>query len=135
MLKYLALAAAGEARAAVRREAIAAAFFAVGAIVATLAVIFAALAAREWLAFSVGLTFLEADLAVAGGFVVIAVILVAIGLHQRRRRTRPSPLAASAILAAPIAAGALGRRLSVGTLIAVAAVVAGAYLGRQVGRR
>lgn len=135
MLKYLALAAAGEARAAVRREAIAAAFFAVGAIVTTLAVVFAALAAREWLAFSVGLTFMEADLAVAGGFAAIAIVVVAIGVHQRRRRTQPSPLAASAILAAPIAAGALGRRFSVGTLIAVAAVVAGAYLGRQAGRR
>lgn len=135
MLKYLALAAAGEARAAVRREAIAAAFFAIGVIVTTLAVVFAALAIREWLAFSLGLTFLEADLAVAGSFAVIAAIVVAVGVHQRRRRTQPSALATSAILAAPIAAGALGRRLSVGTIVAVAAVVAGAYLGRQVGRR
>ncbi|MBV8473242.1 MAG: hypothetical protein JO234_07475, partial [Hyphomicrobiales bacterium] len=45
------------------------------------------------------------------------------------------PLAAGAVLAAPLAAGALGRRLSLGTVVAAAAVVAGAYLGRQAGRR
>lgn len=135
MLKYLALAVAGEARAAVWREATAAAIFAVGGIVMTLAVVFAALAVREWLAWSCDLTFTEADLAVAGGLAVIAFAIVAAGVYRRRRRSEPSPLAATAILAAPVAAGALGRRLSVGTLIAAAAVVAGAYMGRQAGRR
>jgi hypothetical protein len=135
MLKYLALAVAGEARAAVRREATAAALFAVGALVMLLAVVFAVVAARDWLALSRGLSFIEADLAVAAVLVVIALVLVAAGVYRRRRRTESSPLAASAILAAPVAAGALGRRVSVGTLVAVAAVLAGAYLGRQAGRR
>ncbi|HEY1943916.1 MAG TPA: hypothetical protein VGH40_17535 [Roseiarcus sp.] len=135
MLRYLALAAAGEARAAFRRQAIAAIFFAVGAILVIIAIVFAALGARDSLAIYAALTLTQADLAVACALIVIAAILVAIGVYQRRRRIERTPLAASAILAAPVAAGALGRRFSFGTVIAVAAVVAGAYLGRQAGRR
>ncbi len=135
MLRYLALAAAGEARAAFRRGAIVAALFAVAAIVVILAVGFFALAARDWLAFSAGLTLIQANLAVAFGLLVIAAILVGFGAYERQRRIDRTPLAASAILAAPVAAGALGKRFSVGTVIAAAAIVAGAYLGRQAGRR
>jgi hypothetical protein len=135
MLRYLALAAAGEARAAIRRQAIAAAFFAVGAILVIIAIGFAVLGARDWLAIYAALTLTQADLAVAFALIVVAAILVAIGVYERQRRIERTPLAASAILAAPVAAGALGKRFSFGTVIAVAAVVAGAYLGRQAGRR
>ena len=101
MLRYLALAVAGEARAAVRREAIAVAFFAVGAIVLVIAVVFAALAARDWLEFAAALTPTQANLAVAGALIVVAVILVVIGVYKRQRPIERTPLAAGAILGGP----------------------------------
>ena len=134
MLKFLALAVAGEARAAIKREATAAAFFALAAVVFTLAAVFAALGARDWLT-SLQLSQMQASFLVATALAVLALIVVAIGVYQRRRRSEPSPLAAGAILAAPMAAGALGRKVNLGTLAAVAAIVAGAYFGRQIGRR
>ena len=77
----------------------------------------------------------EASLIVAGGLLVAALLFFGGALYVKNRRRPARPLAATALVAAPLAARLIGSRMSARTGWRVAlvggVVVLGALLGRQ----
>ena len=133
MLKGLSFLAATELGKAVSRNMRAAIYFGVGGLVAVIGLVFLVLAGHSWLALH--LTEIEASLVVAATLLSIAGILMLFGASIRKRRTGSTSLASTAVAMAPFAAGLVGRRSGVSTLILAGVVLLGALAGRQAGQR
>lgn len=132
MLKGLSLLAAAEAGAAVKRQAIAYALYAAAAVVGLFALAFLLAALHTWL--TMRMSSVEASLYIALGLAVIAGVIFAIGSYRKSRRATPSPLAATAAVAAPLAAQTLLRRANLGAVGLVAVLIGGALIGRRIAR-
>jgi hypothetical protein len=76
---------------------------------------------------------LAADLWLAGGLLVLALLLMAVARYVAYRQRRRATVA-TAVAAAPLALGLLLRKPKVGITAAVAALVIGSLLGRSLGR-
>lgn len=76
---------------------------------------------------------LAADLWLAGGLLVLALLLVAIARYAAYRQRRRATIT-KAIAAAPLALGLLMRKPKIGIAAAVAALIVGSLLGRSLGR-
>jgi hypothetical protein len=76
---------------------------------------------------------LAADLWLAGGLLVLALLLVAIARYAAYRQRRRAKLA-KAVAAAPLALGLLMRKPRIGIATAVAALIVGNLLGRSLSR-
>lgn len=131
MWKGLALLAANEMGGAVRRRAMAIGFYVFASIIALIAGVFGLNALHTWLSYQY--TDILASLMIAGGLLVLALILAVIGLYQKHRSTATDGTSA-ALMAAPIAATLIGRKLSAGSVAVIATLVAGAVLGRRIGK-
>jgi len=132
MMKGLALLAASEVGGALRRRAIATAFFAAAALFVLLAFVFALAALHDWLV----LTYppMIARLMIAGGLAAVALVLGVVGAVKKRgASSRSSQAASAALMAAPVAVGALAR-LNAGTLLAAGVITAGVLFGRRMAR-
>lgn len=132
MLKGLSLLAATEIRAAVGRKLAALAFYAGAGVFALFALAFLLVALDGWLALRFG--HVEASLYVAPGLAVVAAIVFAIGAYRKSQPVERSPLASTALVAAPVAAQTLARRVNLGTIGLIAVVVGGALIGRRLAR-
>ena len=77
----------------------------------------------------------EASLFIAGGLLVAALASFGVAMYVKNRRRPARPIAATALVAAPLAARLIGSRMSARTGWRVAlvggVVVLGALLGRQ----
>ena len=77
----------------------------------------------------------EASLVIAGGLLVAALLSFGVALYVKNRRRPARPMAATALVAAPLAAKLIGSRMSARTgwrvTLVGGVVVLGAVLGRQ----
>ena len=77
----------------------------------------------------------EASLFIAGGLLVAALLAFGVGLYVKNRRRPARPLAATALVAAPLAAkligSGMGSRKGWRVALIGGVVVLGALLGRQ----
>lgn len=64
----------------------------------------------------------------------LAAIVFAIGAYRKSQPVERSPLASTALVAAPVAAQTLGRRVNLGTIGLIAVIVSGALIGRRLAR-
>lgn len=128
MMKGLTLLAAQEIGGSVKRRMTAIGTFVAAGIVGGAGVIYALNALRDWL--STQFTMLQANLIVAGGLGIVAIILVLVGGAQKRRPASSGTATSAALLAAPLAVKTIGK-LNVGTIATIGVLAAGAYLGRQ----
>jgi hypothetical protein len=76
---------------------------------------------------------LAADLWLAGGLLVLSLLLVAVARYTAYRQHRRATIA-RAVAAAPLALGLLLRKPKVGIAAALAALIVGGLLGRSIGR-
>lgn len=103
-----------------------------GATLSTLgAVIYGLIALHRLIAAEHGM--LAADLWLAGGLLVLAVLLVALARYIAYRQHRRARIA-KAVAAAPVALGLLMRKPKIGIAAAIAALLVGSLLGRSLGR-
>jgi hypothetical protein len=132
MWKALSLMAATDLAGALKRNIRAAAFFAVGAVLALIGVLYIIEAIHIWLAFRIGPV--ASSLVIAAAMLMLAGILILVGQSARERKTRSVTMSSGAMMAAPFAARLIAKRTGLAT-VAVAGVVAlGAVLGRYIGR-
>lgn len=131
MLKGLSLLAAHEMGGSLRRRITAIGYFAGAALLACVAAIYGLNGLHDWLIplYSPML----ANLMIAGGLTVLAVIVAIIGMVQKRRTPDTSALASAALIATPLAVRGLGK-LNVGTIATIGVLVGGALLGRQISK-
>lgn len=132
MWKGLSLLVANEFGLAFRRNAMAMALYAVAGLVFLMGVMFVLLALRDWLGLH--MSAIEAGLVVAAGLLCLAAVVALAGVYVKRRRRSSAALASTAILAVPVAARMIGRRVTVGTVAVMGVVALGALLGRQLGK-
>lgn len=131
MFRGLTLLAAHEAASVVRQRAISIAFYAGAALVAAIAAVYALNALHDWLSPQVSP--ILASLMIAGGLLVVSLLLAIAGWVQRNRRPKTSAATSAALLAAPLAARGIGK-LNAGTVLALCAVAAGAIAGRKLAK-
>jgi hypothetical protein len=132
MWKGLSLLAANEVGGAIRRNVLATGIYGMAGIVGLIGVVFGLVAFQGWL--SLRMSAIEADLLIAGLLLGVALLIAIVGAYTKHRRRTSTALTASALLAAPIAAGVIGKRLNLGTIALIGVVALGAMLGRQLGR-
>ncbi|QCI67784.1 hypothetical protein [Phreatobacter stygius] len=75
-----------------------------------------------------------ASLVIAAGLFVVALVIFAIAAFMQSRPRRSNALATTALVAAPIAASALGSKNTLKVAALGGIVLLGAALGRQLGR-
>lgn len=75
---------------------------------------------------------IQASLMIAGGLLALALLVFGIAAYLKSRPRPGRPIAATAMVAAPIAARLMGSRMSWRMGLAGAVVVLGAVLGRQI---
>jgi hypothetical protein len=126
----LATLAIEEIRLYLRRKAKVFAFFGLAAI-ATLATIGCLLAAAHE-AIAQQTDALTADVILAAGMAVIAIVFAVVGLIFQRKPKREKMMSTAAAVGLPLALGLFGRKLPWGILAAGAAAVAGVALGRTI---
>lgn len=132
MWKGLSLLAASEVRDSYQRYMAAAVWTLVAALAGLAALAFALVAAHGWL--SLEMSSISASLVIAAALGVVALIFLGVAAAARKRPVRPSPVASSALIAAPYALSMATRRLNFSTLAILGVVAAGAFFGRQLGR-
>ncbi|MCZ8041860.1 MAG: hypothetical protein O9330_05235 [Beijerinckiaceae bacterium] len=124
---------AGEISGAVRRNVTVAVLLGLGVLLMFCAGGYLVAAVHTALALRYGSV--EASLFVAGGLFVAGLMAIAIGFYVKNRRRPARPMAATALVAAPLAAKLIGAGLTSkkGWRIALVGgvVVLGALLGRQ----
>jgi hypothetical protein len=124
---------ASEISGAVRRNVIVYALFGLAALLVLCAGGYALSALHTVLALRYGMA--EASLFIAGGLLVAALLAGGLALYVKNRRRPARPLAATALVAAPLAAKLLGSGMGSRKVWRVAlvggVVVLGALLGRQ----
>ncbi|HEY5797887.1 MAG TPA: hypothetical protein VIU82_23010 [Bosea sp. (in: a-proteobacteria)] len=124
---------ASEISGAVRRNVVVYALFGLATLLVLCAGGYALSALHTVLALRYGAA--EASLFIAGGLLVAALLAFGTGLYVKNRRRPARPLAATALVAAPIAAKLVGAGLGSRKGWKIAAlggvVVLGALLGRQ----
>jgi peptidoglycan/LPS O-acetylase OafA/YrhL len=124
---------ASEISGAVRRNVIVYALFGIAALLVLCAGGYALSALHTVLALRYGTA--EASLIIAGGLLVAALLAFGLGLYVKNRRRPARPLAATALVAAPLAAKLIGSGMASrkGWRVALVGgvVVLGALLGRQ----
>ncbi len=130
MLKEVAALAGAEIAAAGKRKAAQYAFYAMAVFLALAAFAFALDGLHTVLAANYGAV--TASLSLSGGLLVLALCVFAIGKLIKRRRGAIDVIAASAIVAAPVAARLIAPQAAkrIGVLGSLAL---GALLGRQMG--
>lgn len=133
MLNALTLLAATEMGGAVKRNVRAVCYYAVAAGAGVVGLFFLLLAGRDALLPQLGPVM--ANVAVGGGMLALALLIYLIGYVIRNRRSRTSPLASSAIVAAPFAAKMVGKRINLATLSVAGVMLAGAAIGHYLGRK
>ncbi len=133
MLRTLALLSATEVGARLKARVEAVPYYGAASLLAVMGLAFGLLGLFIWLSRLVSP--LTASLSIAGGLILVALLLVA---WARMRRPPPTamnrPLTASALALAPTALRIAGRRFSLGTVAAVTVVGLGAVLGRRIAR-
>lgn len=133
MFKGLFALAAVEARNAVKRQTVSAAYFAVAGALGLFAIGYLLNALQMWMALKFGP--IEANVYIGLALAAIAAIVVAVGMSKRAKPANaPSPLTAGAALAAPVLAQRLIRRANLSTTAIIAVVIGGALLGRKIAR-
>ncbi|CAN5171409.1 hypothetical protein BH10PSE8_BH10PSE8_12150 [soil metagenome] len=124
---------ASEISGAVRRNVTVYALFGVSVLLVLCAGGYALSALHTVLALRYGMA--EASLFIAGGLLLAALIALGLGLYVKNRRRPARPLAATALVAAPLAAkligSGLGSRKGWRWAAVGGVVVLGALLGRQ----
>jgi len=124
---------ASEISGAVKRNLVVYGLFGLAALLVLCAGGYALSALHTVLALRYGTA--EASLFIAGGLLLAAILAFGLGLYVKNRRRPAKPLAATALVAAPIAAKLVGAGLASRKGWRVAAlggvVVLGALLGRQ----
>jgi hypothetical protein len=117
----------------IRLKAYAFALFAGAAASLLFAFAFALVALNHWIAVTYNSQYPE--LWIALGFVVIALIVLAVGLFLQNRKPEGNPAATMALLAAPPAFRLAARRLSPRTVAVGVVLIAGLALGRRFASR
>lgn len=124
---------ASEVSGAVRRNVIVYALFGLATLLLLCAGGYALSALHTVLALRYGTA--EASLFIAGGLLVAALLAFGLGLYFKNRRRPARPLAATALVAAPLAAklvgAGLGSRKGWRVVALGGVVLLGALLGRQ----
>ncbi len=121
---------ASEIGGAVKRNVIVYCLYALAGLLVVCAAGYALGALHAWLAISYGT--ISASLMIAGGLFVAALVLFGLAAYLKGRPRPRAPMAASAMVAAPVAARLMGSRMSWRMGLAGAVVVLGAVLGRQI---
>ena len=132
MWKGLLLLAFSELGGTVRRNVTVLTLYGVGAVIGLVGLLFALLASRAWL--EQHMSMIAANLLIAGILFGLALVVGLVGFFVSRQRRTPSPLASTALIAAPYAARLVGRKLNLGTLAVIGVMATGAVIGRQLGR-
>lgn len=132
MWKALSLIAANEFGGKLRSHVVAFGIHVLAGVVALVGIVFGLLALRTWLGFH--MSEIEASLIIAAALLVIALVIVLAGISYKRRPRPPAALTSTALVAVPLAASILGKRLNLGTIILVGVIAMAAVLGRQLGR-
>jgi hypothetical protein len=132
MLSGLSFLAATEAGEALRRHMRAAIIAAMGAVAGLGGIVFCLIALHAWLLQR--MSPVEASLVIAAGLIVLSLIFVAVAAFIRRSRRQPSALAATALVATPVALRLLGGRLDFKALGIAGVLALGAIAGRQLGK-
>lgn len=133
MLNVLTLLAASEAGSAVKRNVRAAGYYAVAACAGVIGLVFLLIAARDALLPEFGLV--VANLIVGGTMVVVGLLFAVIAHYARKRRGGSSALASTALVAAPLAARALGKGVNGTALGVIGMLLAGAAAGHFLTRK
>ena len=133
MFKGLSLLAASELGGTVSRNLRAMPYFAIGALIFLVGFGFLLAFGHMWLSVRMG--------AMAASGVLAAILMSAAGVAllightiKDTKPVGPSPLTASALIAAPVAVRFLGGRLRLGSVALAGVVAAGAILGRSLGK-
>jgi uncharacterized membrane protein len=121
----------GEAAAAAKRKAFAAAFYLFAALLLIFAFGYALVAVRAWLDHSYDLRY--PDLWIAAGLAVASAPFVILGVRKQRQRSNRDVVATAAMIAAPTVARAT-RTISPQLAAIVAVASLGLWLGRRLGR-
>ncbi len=132
MWKALSLIAANEFGGTLRSHAVAFGIHVLAGVVALVGSVFGLLALRTWLGFHV--SEIEASLIIAAVLLVLALIITWVGFYYKRRPRPATALTSTALVAVPLAASILGKRLNLGTIVLVGVVAMAAVIGRQLGR-
>jgi hypothetical protein len=132
MLKALGALAVAEAGRSVRKTVIVYVLYAAALLVGLMACGFAIAALHTFLAIRYDAV--VASLVIAGGLLVLAVVLFAIAAFIQSRRKPPSQFTSTALAAAPLAATALQAKPSVKAAAVGGLLLLGAMLARQLGR-
>jgi hypothetical protein len=133
MFKGFSLLAATELGGTVSRNVRAMPYFAFGALIFLVGFGFLIALAHDWLSLRMGSMVASGILAAVLLTVAGAALLTGHTIKEQHP-VGPSPLTASALIAAPIAARFLGGRLRLGTVALAGVVAIGAILGRSLGR-
>lgn len=120
---------ASEVSGAVRRNVIVYGLYGFGALMVLCAGGYGLNALHTVLATRYGAV--EASLWIAGGLFLTGLISFGVAVYVKNRPRPARPLAATALVAAPVAAKLLGSKLSWKALMVGGVVVLGAVLGRQ----
>ena len=132
MLAALLAVLTGEVQATIHRKSVVAAVYAVALAVLMFAIGFGLVALRDWLRVVLDTPY--ANLFVAGGLLLIAII-VAIAGSLTNRAPRKSPIVpAMALIAGPAAAKVAVRALSPQMIVTGAVILGGVLLGRSLAR-
>lgn len=131
MFRGLSLLAMSEVGGLVKRNMRALVYYAAAAAAALIGVVFILQAIHAWLLTR--LSPMEANLVIAGAMLALGLVLYAVGRHSAKRKSSP-PLSSAAMVAAPLAAGFVGRNVSYATLAVAAMVTAGVIFGRMISR-
>jgi hypothetical protein len=132
MWNGLSLLAATEFGSMLKRNLRAITYYVASALIAGIALVFLLQATHSWLVLH--MSTIWASLLIAAVMLLFAGLLLLIGHDAGKRKSAPSPLASTALVAVPFAARMIGKRISLGT-VAVAGVVAiGVVLGRLIAK-
>lgn len=129
MFKALGALAMAEAGVSVRRGVTVYALYLLATVILVAAIVFALVALHAVLA--VRYDPVTASLYIAGGLLLAAILVFAIAALLNMRRRRHSALATTALVAAPVAAGAMASRPVVKLAMLGSVLLLGAAVGRE----
>ncbi len=119
-------------KARVNRQVNAIICYAVAGLVGLGAVIFGLIAAQSWLLTT--MSPIAANLIIAAILLVLALIIGAVGSYIANSQPKSEPVAAAAIIAAPMAARVLAKNANFGTIVLGAVLAGGLIIGRKMGK-
>jgi hypothetical protein len=123
----------GEAAAAAKRKAFAAALYLVAALFAIFAFGYALAALSSWLEETYTVRY--PDLWIAAGLVIVAAPFAILGVRKQRQRPERDIVGAAAVIAAPTAIRATSRAVSPQVVAIVAVASLGVWVGRRLSKR